>query len=535
MAERRPQNQDRRKPMQIPREALWVLAVLGGLVLVLFALVVGPWWFTRHPHHGLTAEQELKAKNDVRTTLVQALGGLAVAGGLAVTYRTYRQNRTEQDRTYELRQAEQANERYTKAVEQLGHEKAPVRLGALHSLARLAQDNLELRPLVVDVLCAYLRMPYNPPMPDEPTEPVAAAVEATSRNSDREKRERDAAREELQVRKTAQRLLADHLRPAGRDARRIKASREELFWPNTSLDLTGAALVDFDFKSVSVVQARFAGATFQGTAAFTGATFQGDAAFSGAQFSAVTSFDGAQFSGNAWFGEAAFQSNALFAGATFQGTAAFTVATFQGDAWFDRVTFQGTAAFERAAFQGNAAFGEGTFQGNTVFDMATFQGNTWFPGATFQSNTEFGGAQFSEFTRFDGAQFSGNAWFGRAAFPGNADFGGAAFQGDAWFGGATFQGTASFEGATFEGPATFAGATFESGNGGMGVAGATVLHLDDPDLNGSDHRVWPDGYTVRPDPADPTRGTLVHGGQAEEPEPPVSPPDRPADHGLGTG
>jgi len=32
---------------------------------------------------------------------VQALAGLAVAGGLIVTYRTYRQNRVEQDRTYE--------------------------------------------------------------------------------------------------------------------------------------------------------------------------------------------------------------------------------------------------------------------------------------------------------------------------------------------------------------------------------------------------------------------------------------------------
>ena len=45
------------------------------------------------PHSGLNAADELKAQNDVRTTLVQALAGLAVAGGLVVTYRTYRQNR----------------------------------------------------------------------------------------------------------------------------------------------------------------------------------------------------------------------------------------------------------------------------------------------------------------------------------------------------------------------------------------------------------------------------------------------------------
>jgi hypothetical protein len=56
---------------------------------------------------------------------VQALVGLAVAGGAVVTYRTYRQTRIEQDRTYDLRQAEQVNELYTRAVEQLGHEEAP--------------------------------------------------------------------------------------------------------------------------------------------------------------------------------------------------------------------------------------------------------------------------------------------------------------------------------------------------------------------------------------------------------------------------
>ncbi len=113
------------------------------------------------PARRVTADQELKAKNDVRTTLVQALAGLAVAGGLVVTYRTFRHNRIEQDRTfqhnrirqdrtYQLRQAEQVNELYTRAVEQLGHDEAPVRLGALYSLMHLAQANPDRRQTVVD-------------------------------------------------------------------------------------------------------------------------------------------------------------------------------------------------------------------------------------------------------------------------------------------------------------------------------------------------------------------------------------------------
>jgi hypothetical protein len=51
------------------------VAGLIGVLLILFALVVGPWLFTRHQQQNLTSEQELKAENDIRTTLVQTLAG----------------------------------------------------------------------------------------------------------------------------------------------------------------------------------------------------------------------------------------------------------------------------------------------------------------------------------------------------------------------------------------------------------------------------------------------------------------------------
>jgi hypothetical protein len=53
-------------------------------------------------------------------------------------------------------------ELYTKAVEQLGSDKAAVRLGGLYALERLGQDTSQ-RQAVVNVICAYLRMPFTPP------------------------------------------------------------------------------------------------------------------------------------------------------------------------------------------------------------------------------------------------------------------------------------------------------------------------------------------------------------------------------------
>jgi hypothetical protein len=94
----------------------------------------------------------------VKTGTTIALG----TGGAAYLLLAYRRQRLEEVDTRERR----ITELFTKAVEELGHEKAPVRLGALYSLERLAQNDPEHQHTVIDVFCAYLRMPYTPPSPD---------------------------------------------------------------------------------------------------------------------------------------------------------------------------------------------------------------------------------------------------------------------------------------------------------------------------------------------------------------------------------
>jgi hypothetical protein len=113
-------------------------------------------------------------------------------------------------------------ELYTRAVDQLGNNPAPVRLGGLHALERLAQDDPTQRQTIVNVICTYLRMPYA--LPDDKPPGDDALAEAHTRYEWR--------RQELQVRLTAQRILAGHLRPRAVDT----------FWPNIDLDLAEAQL-----------------------------------------------------------------------------------------------------------------------------------------------------------------------------------------------------------------------------------------------------------------------------------------------------
>jgi Pentapeptide repeats (9 copies) len=343
---------ERRK--RIPQPWLWVLAGAALVGVFVFVFVVAPSLLIPHPYKGLTAAEELQARNDVRTTLVQALAGLAVAGGLIVTYRTYQQNRAEQDRTYE-------RELYAQAVEQLGHEKAPVRLGALYSLERLAQDQPERRQVIVNVICAYLRMPFSATTPESALHPE----------------DEPAWQQEKQVRLTAQRILAEHL---GDNRAKDKRSTDPLsprFWPDVRLDLAGATLIDFNLNNGVMTDANFNRATFSGFAGFDGATFDGLPSFDGTTFSDGAGFIGTTFSGNAWFDGATFCGDAWFAAATFSGSARFKGTTFQGEAGFDLSTFNDK--------RGYTTFESATFTGLTHFDRATFCSITGFRGVTINA------------------------------------------------------------------------------------------------------------------------------------------------------
>ncbi len=473
------------------------LTFAAAVVVTLAAGIGALLWLLDQANEVPPGKDRAAARADaVKTGAAIALG----TGGAAYLLLAYRRQRLEEVDTRERR----ITELYTKAVEELGHEKAPVRLGALYSLERLAQNNPEHRHTVVDVVCAYLRMPYTVPARSEPD--AKQMGEAASVADDRDRpphplQGREPSQQELQVRQTAQRILAAHLQlregtsntKATKTQRRRPSSRQA-FWPGTSLDLTGATLVDIDFTSMSVVYASFDGAIFHGDTSFDGATFHGIASFVAAIFHRGAGFDEAIFHGDAWFSEATFHDRARLRGT--HDTASFDRATFHGTAGFEQVTFQGDAGFDGATFDDGAGFDGATFHGIASFVATTFHRAAGFDGATFHGIASFVATIFHRGASFDGATFHGTAGFEQVTFPRDAGFDEAPFHGD-------------------QGPV---------------FPGARVLHLDDPDLS----RVWPDGYTVRPDPTDATRGTLIYTEQAEEPERAVPAWDRPAGNGLGT-
>jgi uncharacterized protein YjbI with pentapeptide repeats len=192
-------------------------------------------------------------------------------------------------------------------------------------MAGLADDWPENRQTCVDVLCAYLRLPYEPDPGDEAPEP-----------------ERLGFRGSREVRHIVIRIITAHLQDGA-----------ALSWQRLTFDFGGAVFDGGDFSG-----ARFSG----GLTSFIGAEFTGGTvSFARARFSrGAVSFGGAKFTGGeVRFGLAECSGGTVhFNGAKFSGgTIRFARAKFTG----------GTVSFRGAGFSGGEVrFGGAGFSGGRV-------------------------------------------------------------------------------------------------------------------------------------------------------------------------
>ncbi|MEU7472086.1 pentapeptide repeat-containing protein [Streptomyces sp. NPDC044984] len=148
------------------------LLVGAGLVVLGTVFAVLPGVVVDHDLAGanVAAQDRLKAVNDVRTTLLQVVGGLVVLFG---AYATWRQLRVSQD-GLRATQEGYVTDRFSRAVDQLGSDKLDVRIGGLHALWRIAEQSARDREAIISIQAAYLRthLPWPPAGPEAPAADV---------------------------------------------------------------------------------------------------------------------------------------------------------------------------------------------------------------------------------------------------------------------------------------------------------------------------------------------------------------------------
>lgn len=274
-----------------PQQPLSLPALIALVILVVSAavglIITGAWWVMGAKIPSTPNEFTVGHLNAISIRAFAIVAGLGATALLVINYRRQITTEAENKRAEAAVERENLklfNERFTNAYTELGSEHPAVRLGAVHALANLADDAPEGREdlvqTVINVLCAYIRMPYTP-APKEPREGDSQA----SRERYRElKQEFDSIRE---VRHTILRLIGNHL-------------REDTRWRGKNYDFSGTVFDGGDFTDIRLTSGHmdFSGAHFiDGNVSFFCAHFtDGRVIFSESHFTGGrVNFFGAQF------------------------------------------------------------------------------------------------------------------------------------------------------------------------------------------------------------------------------------------------
>ncbi len=346
----------RRRRSDVPRHTVRMSLGVNLAVLLVAAIATAAgiaallWWAFGRPRISVTAPWTADQSLNLLKITLTVVGGIGGIVALVVAYRKQQLNEAAERRE----EAKFFAERFTKAAEQLGSDKAAVRLAGVYAMGGLADDWYAGRQTCIDVLCAYLRMPYRS---EENSLPAAGhsrtlglrqpghGASSAPRGSEHD----PADRGERHVRDTIIRLISTHLRP-----------QAQVSWRGRNLDFTGAHFDGGDFSNAEFTS----GMVLFERARFTG----GYVHFQNAKFSgALVSFHTAEFAG---------------------GTVNFTEAEFSGGrVLFNDARFEGgTVAFKDTKFQdGNVSFGGAKLrQGIVFFAESAFSGTpVTFEGAEF--------------------------------------------------------------------------------------------------------------------------------------------------------
>jgi hypothetical protein len=116
------------------------------------AAIVVLWLLVEYPKREVSAisdsVERKKLENEIRRTALQIVGGAMLVVGLVGTYSTL-----------QVSQKGQHADRFLRAVQLLGHESEEVRLGAIGSLHRLAEESPDDRVVVRNILAALVQSP----------------------------------------------------------------------------------------------------------------------------------------------------------------------------------------------------------------------------------------------------------------------------------------------------------------------------------------------------------------------------------------
>ena len=426
----------------------------------------------------------LLAQSNLRLAFLYITGGAIAVVGLIETFRKNNNEKLKNDQDKEkndrehLRQVRaDRRERYTKAVEQLGDEKAPIRMGGVYTLVGLVdewledesiekyEDRLKEGQVIINNLCAYIRSPFTLASHYDELSQANPASEGIYKDKEQEfYADKAILDSEADVRLGI--IKEIHNRLQGPEINTPGA------WSDFEYDFSGSIF----FYSVDLTNSyytkyvNFSGATYQDRADFRGSTYQGRANFSESTYRSRADFSRSTYQGEADFRRSTYQDSVDFSDSTYRGSANFGGSTYKAETKFNdslyesSVDFSNSTYYDQVDFHGYGLGSENKgviYIGTVNFSHSVYLGTPIFGPSTYKSEAIFSNSIYSESVDFSESNtYKENADFSSSTYHGKVLIGASAYESQSSFRDSLYLEGADFTFSEFKGPHYFDGSVF---------------------------------------------------------------------------
>ena len=416
----------------------WLL--VGGAALGLVLMIFLPVIFFQEK----TAEQ-LLAQSNLRLALLYTTGGVIAALGLLETYRKNTNDRTKanadinaalknqehqtkvlkeqirqfDDNAFKERKAER-RERYTKAVEQLGDEKAPIRMGGVYTLVGLVDEWLEEKSLsdderfkegqvIINNLCAYIRSPFT----------LASHYDELSQNSPTPEGIYKDKKEEFYIDKAILDSEADVRLSI------INQIHKNIQWiPKNS---TEKFSIDNKFNENKIYKGSWSIFEYN----FSGSVFFYDINFSKSYWENKLDVSNSKFLLNpkekenskiSYFSESIYNQAAYFRNCLHKRGVEFNNSVYKGEVDFGESSYDGYAAFNDSTYYKPANLDFSVYNHGFLANHSTYYNSVYFHDSIYKNITAFNNSKYYKEANFSNSIYLKTSSFTHSTYEAKSEF-----------------------------------------------------------------------------------------------------------------
>lgn len=300
-------------------------------------------------------------------------------------------------------------ERYLKAVELLDSAHSYTRLGAVHALVGLADEYLADQALqaeekhtegqrIVDILCAYIRSPFELAFRyDELSQDKPSPHGVYRENHQEFSVHKAELLAEAKVRQQALQEIHRRLRhfPQGDRRNYVEGS-----WSGFEYDFSNSVF----FYPVDMKDS-----WYQNSVDFSGCTYYASAEFSGSTYERSAYFVDSTYYDWVFFNNSTYCGEAQWSGSTYHDSARFSWSVYYGEVSCHDSVYGGSVFFDQSLYYDEALFYSSTYRGETGFDGSLYRGSVFVSDSVFEGAVSLYGSVFCDALNF-GTDFFGDPY-----------------------------------------------------------------------------------------------------------------------------